>query len=98
MKIRNNVVIFLFFLIFSIGFLHSEGNQDKSFYNIDKNISDKEYNDALLLLNDYIQENPEDFDNAQKRVKQIMDVRSRYAELAEEIMEDIEEAEEETEA
>lgn len=86
MKIRYNVVTSLFFLIFTIGFVHSAGSQDKSFYDIDKNISENQYNDALLMLNDYIQENPEDFDNAQKRVKEIMDVRSRYAELAEEII------------
>ena len=39
MKIRYNVVTSLFFLIFTIGFVHSTGSQDKSFYDIDKNIS-----------------------------------------------------------
>ena len=77
------LIIFLFF-IFSSAF--AGGRQEENFKEIDSYIDSKEYNSALLLLNEYIKENPEDFDNAQKRVNEVMDVRSHYAKLAAEII------------
>ena len=86
MKDKCLFFILLFFLIFPTNFLFSSGNKDEEFSDIDEKIQEKQYNDALLLLNTYIKENPENFDNAQKRVNDIMDVRSEYAKLAEEII------------
>ena len=86
MKDKCLFFLLLFFLIFPTNFLFSSGNKDEEFLDIDEKIQEKQYNDALLLLNTYIKENPENFDNAQKRVNEIMDVRSRYAKLAEEII------------
>lgn len=85
---KNKCLFFtlVFFLFVSTNYLFSSGKQEVDFYDIDEKIQDKQYNDALLLLNQYIKENPENFDNAQKRVNDIMDVRSEYAKLAEEII------------
>ena len=85
---KNKCLFFtlVFFLFVSTNYLFSSGKQEAEFYDIDEKIQDKQYNDALLLLNQYIKENPENFDNAQKRVNDIMDVRSEYAKLAEEII------------
>lgn len=80
------ILTFLFFLIFAFSNIFANGAQDENFSDIDEKIESKQYNDALLLLNEYIRNNPEDFDNAQKRVNQVMDVRSDYAKLAEEII------------
>ena len=85
---KNKCLFFtlVFFLFVSTNYLFSSGKQEAEFYDIDEKIQDKQYNDALLLLNQYIKENPENFDNVQKRVNDIMDVRSEYAKLAEEII------------
>ena len=80
------ILTFLFFLIFAFSNIFANGAQEENFSDIDEKIESKQYNDALLLLNEYIRNNPEDFDNAQKRVNQVMDVRSDYAKLAEEII------------
>lgn len=49
---------------------------------IDALIKDTNYDEALVYLNKYIVENPEDFDNAQKRIKKILNARNGYATLA----------------
>jgi len=85
---NNKIKFFIFLSLLFLSFfsVFSNGKQEKGFEEIDLNIKNKEYNNALLLLNQYIKENPENFDNAQKRISKIMDVRSEYAELAEEII------------
>ena len=80
------ILTFLLFLTFAFSTVFANGAQEENFSDIDEKIESKQYNDALLLLNEYIKNNPEDFDNAQKRVNQVMDVRSEYAKLAEEII------------
>ena len=80
------ILTFLLFLTFTFSTVFANGAQEENFSDIDEKIESKQYNDALLLLNEYIKNNPEDFDNAQKRVNQVMDVRSEYAKLAEEII------------
>lgn len=86
MKENLRILTLLFFLIFSVSGLFANGVKEERFSDIDEKIEAKEYNEALLLLNEYIKSNPEDFDSAQKRVNDVMDVRSEYAELAEEIL------------
>ena len=56
MKDKCLFFILLFFLIFPTNFLFSSGNKDEEFLDIDEKIQEKQYNDALLLLNTYIKE------------------------------------------
>jgi len=82
---NHRFLTFLVFLFFLFANIFANGSQEK-FIDVDNFIEAKEYNNALLLLNEYIKENPEDFDNAQKRVNEVMNVRSEYAKLAAEII------------
>lgn len=53
---------------------------------IDKLIKATEYNKALSLLSRYIEDNPDKFDLAQKRIDKIIKARANYNELAQLLM------------
>lgn len=53
---------------------------------IDLLIEQKRINDALHLTNEYIKENPDDFDNARKRINIIFELRSDYKKKADELV------------
>ena len=53
---------------------------------IDALIKKTEYDQALELLNDYIASNPDNFDNAQSRIKTILNQRLQYAALADRLI------------
>ncbi len=48
-------------------------------------IEQKQINDALILVQQYMDENPDDFDQAQKRVNKILKIRQNYADIAKEL-------------
>ncbi|MCR4790361.1 MAG: hypothetical protein K5839_04715 [Treponemataceae bacterium] len=50
---------------------------------VDQLIQQKNINGALVLIQQYMKDYPNDFDNAQKRVKKIMKTRKNYANMAE---------------
>ena len=57
-----------------------------SLFEIDRLIRKTEYDEALRQLNIYIEKNPEKFDNAQTRIKRIMNARNQYSILAEKLI------------
>ena len=57
-----------------------------SLFEIDRLIRRTEYDEALRQLNIYIEKNPEKFDNAQTRIKKIMNARNQYSLLAEKLI------------
>ena len=77
-------VIFLSSLVFYFGFAqqNSEDRDVMSLREIKVLIKQKEYNTALEELYKYIQENPKDFDNAQKLINEVMKKRELYLNYA----------------
>ena len=72
-----------FFILFSVLFFaFSPCAFSQSLAEIDALINDTNYDQALILLNQYIIEKPDDFDSAQKRIKKILKARKDYASLA----------------
>ena len=65
---------------------HGHDDDVLSLQEIDKLIKDTDYDKALAELHKYIEMNPENFDNAQLRINRIMNARSRYSELAFELV------------
>ena len=64
---------------------------------IDELIQKQEYNEALRALARYQQQKPEDFDAAQKRVRQIMKEREKFNTLAKQLVERMDAVEESAE-
>lgn len=58
---------------------------------VDTLIEQKRINEALVLVNKYLQENPDDFDNARERITIIFDLRTQYKETADELVRILEE-------
>ena len=92
---RKTVLIraVLVFLVFFCGgglcsgpVLYAQEKEDLSLFEIDKLIRRTEYDEALRQLNVYIEKNPEKFDNAQIRIKRIMNARNQYSILAERLI------------
>ena len=64
----------------------SQEKDDLSLFEIDRLIRRTEYDEALRQLNIYIEKNPEKFDNAQSRIRRIMNARNQYSILAERLI------------
>lgn len=64
----------------------TEKTEDLSLFEIDRLIRKTEYDEALKQLNTYIENNPENFDNAQIRIRRIMLARKEYSRLAEKLI------------
>ena len=81
-----------FFLCIAFGILltvpcaYAQEKDDLSLFEIDRLIRRTEYDEALRQLNIYIEKNPENFDNAQSRIKRIMHARNQYSILAERLI------------
>ena len=82
------LLFFLFFKplsIFSAGKVRAK-NSDLKLSKIDSLIKRTEYDEALRLLNEYIANNPDNFDNAQIRIKHIIKARKEYSKLADRLI------------
>ena len=90
MKMKGKSVLCILFILFLIpSFLAAQKSQEKddlSLFEIDRLIRRTEYDEALRQLNIYIEKNPEKFDNAQTRIKRIMNARNQYSILAERLI------------
>lgn len=62
------------------------GNPEMGLPKVDRLIKERNYNAAILELAAYIQENPEDFDGAQQRIRRIIKLREDYNEKADELL------------
>lgn len=81
-------ILFCIILFFSAvnTCLYAQGDDDMSLFEIDRLIRKTEYDEALRQLNIYIEKNPENFDNAQTRIKRIMNAKKQYSILAEKLI------------
>lgn len=83
---KNRAILFLTFVLFSSFCMYTQEKNDLSLFEIDRLIRKTEYDEALKQLNIYIQNRPENFDNAQTRIKRIMNARKQYSILAEKLI------------
>ncbi len=78
---------FLFLLTVLIASsLFAKAQSDIQLVEVDRLIEERRINEALALAEKYIQENPRDFDNAQKRVAEIFKLRDDYKAKADELV------------
>jgi len=62
--------------------LSARGNPEVGLPLVDRLIKERNYNEAILVLAEYMTEHPEDFDGAQRRVRRIITMREGYNEQA----------------
>lgn len=62
------------------------GNPEVGLPKVDRLIKDRNYNEALLALAEYMDEHPEDFDGAQRRIRRIIELRESYNTKAEDLL------------
>ncbi|MDR2080178.1 MAG: hypothetical protein LBP74_10715, partial [Treponema sp.] len=67
------------------------GRKDPDLVRADQLIEDKLYDEAIILLNDYVRRNPDNFDRAQRRFQKIIRLRGDYNTLADRLLDVIEE-------
>ena len=75
-----------FGILLTVPCAFAQEKDDLSLFEIDRLIRRTEYDEALRQLNIYIEKNPENFDNAQSRIKRIMHARNQYSILAERLI------------
>lgn len=83
---KKRYLFFLCILSFFSLSLYAKDENDLSLFEIDKLIRQTDYEEALRLLNIYINKYPDNFDNAQRRIKRIMNIRKQYSILAEKLI------------
>ena len=83
---KKRYLFFLCILSFFSLSLYAKDENDLSLFEIDKLIRQTDYEEALRLLNIYINKYPDNFDNAQRRIKRIMNIRKLYSILAEKLI------------
>lgn len=64
----------------------SFGRKEARFAEIDAYIEQRDYSMALMLLQEYIIDHPNDFDTAQKRIQKIIESRALYSAKADELI------------
>lgn len=79
-------VTFVISVILTAFCLYGQEKDDLSLFEIDRLIRKTEYDEALNQLNTYIKNKPENFDNAQIRIKRIMNAKKQYSILAEKLI------------
>ncbi|MDR1635796.1 MAG: hypothetical protein LBR93_00510 [Treponema sp.] len=63
--------------------------QDSPLDRADALIKEKQYDEAIRVLTDYLRENPDDFDRAQERFQRIVGIRSRYNLVTSELLDTV---------
>ncbi|MDR1287351.1 MAG: hypothetical protein LBK08_07060 [Treponema sp.] len=66
--------------------LYAGGRKDGDLSHADRLIADKQFDEAIKVLSEYIRKNPDDFETAQKRLKQIGAFRDEYNAVANELL------------
>ncbi|MDR1319504.1 MAG: hypothetical protein LBJ90_07755 [Treponema sp.] len=75
-----------FFLTAAASCLYAGGKKDKALSDADDLIRRKEYNAALEILSAYSKENPDNFEEAQRRIRQIYRIRGEFNSVAGELL------------
>ena len=87
--VRLLAVAFLLFA--AAGTLYSRGaREDAVLKHADELIAGKEFDEAVKVLSDYMDENPDNFGEAQQRLQKIIRQRERYNEVANELLDTLE--------
>jgi hypothetical protein len=80
----------VFFFLAGPFFLHAGGKQEDSpLDRADALIDEKQYDRAILVLTEYLRENPDDFDRAQERFQQILLIRGQYNLITHELLDTV---------
>ena len=66
--------------------VYAGGTKEDSLAAIDTLIEERKYNEAILLLTQFIKNNPNRFDDAQKRLQRIVRLREEYNKIADELL------------
>ncbi|MDR1374198.1 MAG: hypothetical protein LBJ24_04425 [Treponema sp.] len=82
------ICLFLFIAVPVFG----GGRKDADLARADQLIEDKLYGEAVALLSDYVKRNPDNFDQAQRRLQKIIRLRGDYNTIADRLLDTIEEA------
>lgn len=83
---KGTLFTLLFILILPPCILSAKGKKDEKLSGVDELIARGEYNGALESITQYLDENPDDFDNTEIRIRSIFDARNEYMELADELL------------
>ena len=82
----------VFILITAAVSLYGKGAQEQNILlHADELIINKEYDEAIRILTDFIARYPDRFDEAQTRLQNIVRLRDRYNEIANELLNVLEE-------
>ena len=88
---RMRLLAAVFILLTAAASLYGRGaREDTSLSRADQLIADREYDEAVRVLSDFIKDNPDRFDEAQKRLKTIISLRDRYNQIANELLDIVE--------
>ena len=71
--------------------LYARGGQEGNVLaRADRLIADREYDEAARILSEFMSKNPNQFEEAQKRMKRIINIRARYNQVANELLDVVE--------
>ena len=88
-QMRLSAAIFL--LLIAAASLYGKGaREDSVLSRADQLIVEKQYDDAIQILSDFIKEEPDRADEAQKRLRAIIKLRERYSDIANELLDVVE--------
>ncbi len=85
-SIRKKLVACIISILLFPAIVFAAGNAEKGLPKVDRLIRERNYNEAILELTYYLQENPDDFDNAQRRIQRIVKMRENYNDVAGELL------------
>ncbi|MDR2258604.1 MAG: hypothetical protein LBE14_05590 [Treponema sp.] len=69
--------------------LYGGGNRDPDLSRADDLIREKQYDDAIRLLTAYINSDPDNFNQAQRRLRRIVKIREEYNSVADELLDTV---------
>jgi len=85
---RSTIICFfaIFWLLMTLVPIYGGGSKDPDLSKADELIAKREYNEATLVLSDFAKRNPEKFDQAQKRLRKIAQLRDEFNRTAGELI------------
>ncbi len=85
-KAKKCVTVLILLLLGVQASLFAAGNRDKGLPRVDQLIRERNYNEAVYELALYLQEKPDDFDGAMRRVQRIIKMRRSYNAAADQLL------------
>ncbi|MGL4987523.1 MAG: hypothetical protein ACRC5H_10370 [Treponemataceae bacterium] len=83
MHIKRKIILSIIFSFFSLNLLFAAGQSEEKLAEIDALIEAKNYNHALVLIEALLKRDPNEFDNAQIRIKKIFEYKNDFTGFAE---------------